>query len=259
LEPTREAAGPGAPLVAARDNAVAESPAGGALQVDEPEGLDLRALAKLVGRHWLAVFLVLVLTGAAVTAVVRAVEPIHRASGSLLLLGPNQRAVPLTEEEGAPSTAPFHNPYTGFDRSLDTTAVVLAGVLSHDAVLDRLRAGDLSDDISVEVAQGGPILAVDAEDPDASRAIATVEALFAAASQELDRRQEAVGAPSELRIRTEVLTTPDRAERLNVDRNRAIAAMVVLGLAAAVGTAMVVDRFARWRRRRAEGRALAAT
>lgn len=200
--------------------------------------LDLGTLLRTMLRRWPFVLAVALLTLLVTWRFASSVEPTYEAKASVLLLGPAERA-------GAPT-----NPYSEFARPLETTARALALVVNGQQVRDTLRAAGYGGTYSVLEEDGEPILAIEVSSDDREDATATLEAVVTEIGSQLERRQENAGSPEELLINSEVLDRPARASANYGSRDRFLAGIFVLGIAAMVSVAVLAETVAVRRRAR---------
>ncbi len=193
--------------------------------------------------RWMTALIVLGVTLGAGALVSGRVDPTYEASGSIVLLGPSEKLVdPATDE-----TEPL-NPYAELTPRLETMATVIAHAVTEGRTAHEFETRGHNYTVEVD----GPIISVDASNEEPQAAIATVLTVFAAVERELRVRQERLGSPTNLQITSEVLAAPGPASESTIDRDRALAATIALGLGAAFAASALVDRVNAARLRRIE-------
>lgn len=193
--------------------------------------------------RWVTALIVLGATLGAGGLVAGRVDPSYEASGSIVLLGPSEKLVdPATDE-----TEPL-NPYAELTPRLETMATVIAHAVTEGRTAHEFEARGHNYTVEVD----GPIIGVEASNEEPQAAIATVLTVFAAVERELRVRQERLGSPANLQITSEVLAAPGPASESTIDRDRAMAATIALGLGAAFAASALVDRLNAARLRRIE-------
>lgn len=198
---------------------------------------------------WITALTVLTLTLVAGITVASSVPPAYQANGSMVLLGPSEKLVDVETNETEPV-----NPYAELTPKLETMATVIAHSVTEGRTAHEFE--ERGHNYTVEV--DGPIVGVEATNSEPQAAIATVLTLFAAIERELRVRQDRIGSPANLQITGEVLAAPGPATETTIDRDRAVAATIGLGLVAAFGASALVDRVQAARQRRYQRRRAAA-
>lgn len=206
--------------------------------------MDILAAVRIMLRRWHVVLSGLVLTAVAAFTVMQSIAPTYQAKGSAMIVSPP----PLETEEGVNPLS--LNPYARFDASTSVLAGVTVEIMNDIDVRERLALEGASPGYQIGQSNSTPVLWVVVVDPDPQQAIRSTSMVLAAVGVELDRRQAEAGAPEESRIRSFVVTEPTRAIALTGARVRAFTAVAVLGLAASISLAFVVEAFAQARRRR---------
>jgi capsular polysaccharide biosynthesis protein len=190
------------------------------------------ALLVLV-RHWLVVLNGAVLTIGATVALFVAVPPTYQATSSAVLLVPAQ---PGATESGQ------QNPYLGFGSSLGIVAQITARRMNDAAVGVKLAKQGATADYLVDIVPGdAPMLSVVATSRDEQAALRTAKIVDAAISTELRDSQLALGAPRNLLIQTNPVTTPTHAVLKRGSQIRALAAALVLGVAGTIVSAFIAE------------------
>lgn len=199
-------------------------------------------LAIVVAR---APFLLLGLVATAVVlwAVSGRVEASYQAIGSVLLVGPVTAA-----DDDRPA-----NPFVSYPSALNTTARALTHVVSSEEVRWQVQKRTGSGDYVLDVQDKHPIVEVEAIHQDPGVAVATAAAALNAYSDELEKRQVAMGIrPSEWVV-ADILSEPLSAIPLTGDRVRILLMTGALGVGASVALAVLAESLATGRDRRRLG------
>ena len=200
--------------------------------------MDFRRLFAAVKRFWLVVLGILVLTVLAVALVPSNISPDFEARGTALILSPSTVENTDTGEEIG------INPWSRFGASGEgVAATAMIEVLESKAFEQEVMADDAVKEFTVTPNPGGngAILDISVLASEASSALDGFDLIVDRLVQELDTRQEAAGAPVETRLKAEVLTKPAKATELRGSQTRAMLAIAVLGVIAAVAAAAALD------------------
>ncbi|MCB0954240.1 MAG: hypothetical protein H6517_03965 [Microthrixaceae bacterium] len=200
--------------------------------------MDFRRLFAAVKRFWLVVLGILVLTVLAVALVPSNISPDFEARGTALILSPSTVENTDTGEEIG------INPWSRFGASGEgVAATAMIEVLESKAFEQEVMADDAVKEFTVTPNPGGngAILDISVLASEASSALDGFDLIVDRLVQELDSRQEAAGAPVETRLKAEVLTKPAKATELRGSQTRAMLAIAVLGVIAAVAAAAALD------------------
>jgi hypothetical protein len=191
----------------------------------------------------------LIFTAVVAVVVMQSISSTYEARGSVLVVSP----LPPTEE--TPSIL-SQNPFARFDASTSVLAGVAAQLMDDISVRERLQEeGAKGDYVVVQENSSAPILTVIVEDEDEEFALTSASIVLSAINDELNDRQADAGAPEASRIRSLVISAPTRTTRLVAARVRAGVATVLLGSAAALSMAFVVEGFAQSRSQRQQAQA----
>lgn len=205
--------------------------------------MDFVSALLVLGRHWLALVNGLVLTAAASFSMLVAIPPTYQATSSVVLLVPAQK--------GATEAGQL-NPYLGFGSSLGIVAQLTARRMNDLSVAERLYAQGATGDYLVDIVPGdAPMLSVTATSTSEDEALRTAKLVDQAVTKELRDSQVSLGAPSNLLIQTKPVTTATQAVLKRGSQMRAIAAVLVLGVAGTIFAAFTLEglRVRRERRR----------
>ena len=214
--------------------------------------MDLLTTLRIIARQWYVVASGLVLTAVAAFAVFQSVDPTYEARGTALVVSP------LSAD--AEASAASQNPFTRFDSSTSAFAGVATMLMDDIQVRESLgEQGILPDYQIFQLSQSVPLLTVVVQDKDEERTLESTIAVLNAINEELDRRQAAAGAPEESRIRSIVVTEPNRTVRLVTDSMRAALLTVVVGIAASISLAFLAEGYTKNRARRREAEEPAVT
>ncbi|MGH9151305.1 MAG: hypothetical protein ACRD03_02635, partial [Acidimicrobiales bacterium] len=202
--------------------------------------MDLLDLVRIAIRRWYvavpAVFLVVVAAFAARASV----ELTYKSTGSLLLFAPRESTV-------------SKNRLLGFN-SLAVPAAVSARVVGDAATREKLRDLGASEDYEVGLDPSNPApLVIAVATGGFEQAPMTVDLVLKEVSADLQQRQEALGAPPETWITTDVVTPPTRPAAETGSRTRTFLSVLVLGMGVAALVTVAVDRIVEGRERRRRG------
>jgi hypothetical protein len=213
--------------------------------------MDILTAFRIIVRRWHVVVSGLILTAVVAVIVMQSISPTFQARGSALVVTP---AAPA-EGSATPSVL-SQNPFTRFDGSTSVLAGVVAQLMSDIEVRENLyEQGAKADYVVAQENQNAPILTVIVEDKDEKYAMESAATVLASINDELDARQADAGAPEASRIRSMVISEPTRTTRLVAAKVRAGVATALLGSAAAISMAFVVEGFAQSRKQREQLRA----
>jgi hypothetical protein len=203
--------------------------------------MDMFTMLQVLRRHWIAVVAGLVLTAVAAMMVSSSIKPTFSSKASFVLLNPSGELNP--------------NPYLGFSSSLEVVGQSLILVTTSETGVASVVARGGSDDFTVTQTSGA-IIEVEATAPTADQARVTVDHVLAEIEEELAQRQDDVDAPGSDRVSLDPLTQAIEATPQYGSRNKAMTALVFLGLALTIGAAYALDGLSR-RRKRDQGSAQA--
>jgi capsular polysaccharide biosynthesis protein len=205
----------------------------GGREGDQGGSVDFVSALMVLARHWLVVLNGVVLTVGATLALFVAVPPTYQATTSAVLLVPSQ--------PGATETGQL-NPYLGFGGSLGIVAEITARRMNDGSMVDKLVGQGATADYLVDLVPGdAPILSVTATSRDEQAALRTARIVDAAVSAELRDSQLSLGAPANLLISTKPVTTATRAVLKRGSQIRAVAAVMVLGIAGTIVAAFIAE------------------
>jgi capsular polysaccharide biosynthesis protein len=195
--------------------------------------VDFVSALMVLARHWLVVLNGVVLTVGATLALFVAVPPTYQATTSSVLLVPSQ--------PGATETGQL-NPYLGFGGSLGIVAEITARRMNDGSMVDKLTKQGATADYLVDLVPGdAPILSVTATSRDEQSSLRTARIVDAAISAELRDSQLSLGAPANLLISTKPVTTATQAVLKRGSQIRAVAAVLVLGIAGTIVAAFIAE------------------
>ena len=202
---------------------------------------DFYTVVRVLVRRWYIVVLGALVTAAVALWIAMSIAPTYEAKGSAILVGAQSSNVPGNARD---------NPFTRLDSSTVVLTAVATQIMDDPRIRESLADGGASAGYEVgQASDGTPVFIVVATHADEQTALRTVDAVLKRIDDELDRRQAEAGAPEESRIHSILLTQPDAAQELLGGRLRAFLAVALLGAAATVSTAFLVDGFARGRSR----------
>lgn len=220
--------------------------------------MDLATLIRTIVRRWYVTLPALALVIVAAAVVIGSAEPEYSAERSVVLLRtgvlPPEAAADAADDAVGSDVPVPQNPYTEFNASVAVAAEVMQEVAVSGEVRRTVSQEGLSNDYTVAVDENAPILVIEsvAESPDA--AIASADRVAQIVDEDLERRQARFGVPDDSRIVTEDVVVPDRATRLDSDRNRALIGVAVLGVVFIVLVALLAEYVARAIHRRRDRR-----
>ncbi len=194
----------------------------------------MRTLLKIIARRWIVVIPTIILVLAVGVSAAQKATVKYEATGATLLLAPNNAFDP-------------GNPYAEANPALNTTATALQRVLGTPVVTEELDNEGLSTDFTISLDEKAPIMTIKATADSPELALSSVEGVQAQIEKQLTLKEDAVGAGPLARIGSDRIVVPNKANKLLDDRNRAIVVMIVLGLLAVCGVALLADSFARRR------------
>ncbi|HVX19517.1 MAG TPA: hypothetical protein VHA73_15960 [Acidimicrobiales bacterium] len=214
--------------------------------------MDLWRVGRTLRRRWYLTALGVGLTVIVAAVTLASTPPVYEAKSVIVLLGPSRPPADTpTVDTGKPLVAGAVNPYRTFDGSITTTAQVMSEVMKQPEVVAALRRQGASGDFAVDSdATGGPTVTISGRASSAGKALHTSRLVVAEFRIELAHRQAAAGAPDNTLISASDVVVPHGATLLTKTRNRALAAIVTLGLAATVGLVVIADSLVEGRRGR---------
>lgn len=208
--------------------------------------MDLQTLVGAIGRHRIAVLLVLVATAVAVVQVPRGISSEYEAVGSVVLLSPSSVPSGTGEDVNV-------NPWARFGPTEAAAAAALTQVLRSPSRRELVVGdGELvkTYDIGTNAANGA-IIDIRVIGATEASTLAAFDVALQTLERELEGRQEASGAEPPTWLRADVLTRPEGATELPGAATRAMAAVGAIGVIAAASAAIVLDTLGNARRRRA--------
>ena len=206
--------------------------------------MDFERLLAIIGRHWRAVAIVLVVTVVAVLQVPGRVHPDFKVVGSAIVLSP-----PNLAAQGDATT--LVNPWARLSTAETGAAAALVQVLDSDNVVAEITSDPAVSEYTVAGnAANGAIIDISVVASEEVSALTAFDAAFERLQTELRDRQRLTGAPSETWLAADLLTRPDRAEQQPGSQTRAMLAVGVLGVVAAICMAVALDVVIEPRRQR---------
>jgi len=195
--------------------------------------VDLISALAVLGRHWIALVSGLIVTLGASVFMLIAVPVTYQATSSDVLLVPAQ---PGATEAG------LLNPYLGFGSGLGIVAEITARRMNDHAMGERLNAQGATADYLVDIVPGdAPLVQVTATSTDGGSALRTAKIVERALSNDLRDSQLALGSPKNLLIQTKPVTTATDAVPKRGSQIRAVAAVLVLGIAGTIFSAFTLE------------------
>jgi capsular polysaccharide biosynthesis protein len=188
--------------------------------------VDFVSAVKVLGKQWVVVTVGVVLMIAAAVGIFFMVPPTYEVKASDVLLVPAQVGS---------SQAGQANPYLGFGGSLGIVAEITARRMNDKSTVEEMIAKGGTAEYLVDIVPGeAPMLQVTANSKDREAALRTAQVIEKSMTELLTQSQIDLKAPDNLLITTSPVTTPTHAEIQRGSQMRALAGMVVVGLALTV-------------------------
>lgn len=204
--------------------------------------MDVWRITVALLRRWYVFLPLLVVSGLGAFAVGEGVQPQYEVTATAVL-------VPGTVE------SEIDNPYGSMEGTTDVLSIVLDGPSKRDAI----EARGLNPDYEVDTRSQSSIMDVTVLSDTRQESLATAGEVLEMARQELAERQEAVGIPTDARIRLQVLRAPTLSEVVTEGKTRNMAVVGVAGAALSLLVTLLFDDLVgilkRWVHRRKERRA----
>src|SRR5690606_17825786 len=147
--------------------------------------MDLGSALRVLLRRWLIILIGIVLTLGAGAYLYKTAEPQYQASGSMLMLLPNNARGP--ENVGSP--------FLYLPNGLSVLARLVTGASSSREFRQEMAAQGLNSTFQVGVDTQTPIMTITVEGPDPDNVIRTRDWLIGALNDELLRVQQEEGTP----------------------------------------------------------------
>ncbi len=206
---------------------------------------------RIVLRRWTVSIPLAVLTVVAVVAIPSDVGQEYTSDASLVFLPPNTREI---ETEDGFAALEQENAFINQSGSVAAMTRLIQISLTSPSVRALVEAEGLEPEYELIVDRGDPIMQVTVTAGSPALATGTVDYVLGLIERDLTERQDLVEAPETERIGTQIIsdTSPALASTGAATRLRLI--ILVVGMAFAVGAALLVEGAAGWAaRRRAEG------
>ncbi|WP_461106671.1 YveK family protein [Tessaracoccus terricola] len=210
--------------------------------------MDLGSALRVLLRRWLIVLIGIVLTLGACGYLYRTAEPQYQASGSMLMLLPNNARGP--ENVGSP--------FLYLPNGLNVLARLVTGATSSREFRQEMGAQGLNSSFQVGVDNQTPIITMTVQGPDPENVIRTRDWLIDALNDELLRVQQEEGTPPLQTAHTRVYGNEDVPMQLGGDWTRSVLAALAAGGLATLIAAFGIDRLLALRKDRRARRKLAA-
>jgi hypothetical protein len=191
--------------------------------------VDLGTLARVLLRRWPVVLVIAVLTAVTAWGVGRSIDPSYEAKAAVLLLAP---------------TSDIANPYSGTTRGLESTATALALVMNGPEVVGLLRDSVPGVSYSVTAAEANAILGVEVVGTEPDLVLRAQDEILEEIHAQLIERQTDAGIRQRDLVRDSVLTKSTSPSIRFGSRDRALAAVTLLGVLAIVAAAILAERIA---------------
>ncbi|MEO1060899.1 MAG: oligosaccharide flippase family protein [Actinomycetota bacterium] len=213
--------------------------------------MDVWETLRIVLRRWTVSVPLAVLTIVAVVAIPSDVGQEYTSDASLVFLPPNTQE--FQTEDGFTAIEP-ENPFIQQNGTVAAMAELIQISLTSASVRALVEAEGLEPEYELIVGNGSPIMGITVTAGSPALATGTVDYMLGLIERDLTERQDIEGAPETQRIGTQIIsdTSPALASTGAATRLRLI--ILVVGLAFAVGAALLVEGAAGWAaRRRSEG------
>lgn len=212
--------------------------------------MDLGSALRVLLRRWLIVLIGIVLTLGACGYLYKTAEPQYQASGSMLMLLPNNARGP--ENVGSP--------FLYLPNGLNVLARLVTGATSSREFRHEMATQGLDSSFQVGVDNQTPIITMTVQGPDPENVIRTRDWLIGALNDELLRVQQEEGTPPLQTAHTRVYGNEDVPLQLGGDWTRSVLAALAAGGLATLIAAFGIDRLLALRKdRRAKRKPKAPT
>lgn len=201
-----------------------------------------KTILVLLRRWYVAVPVLLLSLGSA--AAIYASVPVRYESQGVAVLTPPVAGPGISAGAAQGAT----NPMLSFNTSLEVAASVITQSLNTDAYLKELVGPDGKD--SIEISNKSGFITVTAESTAAARAQLLVTTMLTRVDEELITRQSALGAPPSTFIIANPVVAPTEPTPRIGSKVRAVGVAMILGLAASLGSAYLVESILEARRSR---------
>lgn len=202
--------------------------------------MDLGSALRVLLRRWLIVLIGIVLTLGAGAYLYKTAEPQYQASGSMLMLLPNNARGP--ENVGSP--------FLYLPNGLSVLARLVTGASSSREFRQEMAAQELTSTFQVGVDTQTPIITITVEGPDPDNVIRTRDWLIGALNDELLRVQQEEGTPPLQTAHTRVYGNEDVPLQLGGDWTRSVLAALAAGGLLTLIAAFGIDRLLAIRKER---------
>jgi O-antigen ligase len=209
--------------------------------------MDIWAIIRVLIRRRYAAVAFLALTMASLALAMTGASPTYQASSTVVLYTPS-------DQSPAPGAATIKgNPYLRFPLSLQVFARTAVDAMQTPATADRLVAAGADRGYSVLFDRTGPapIIRVMSDDSDPAVATRTVSVVTQALSAEIASLQHDAGAPDSTFVRVSLLTPQTSPRQVKGSPKRALSALLLATVGAAIGLTMLADSVTRSRKNRA--------
>lgn len=195
--------------------------------------VDFVSALKVLRRRWVTVLVGFGIMIAAGIGIMIAVPPTYQVKASDVLLVPAQVGS---------SQAGQANPYLGFGGSLGIVAQITARKMNDFTTVELMKEQGATGEYLVDIVPGeAPMLSVTATSKSEAEALRTAQVVEKAMTDNLKQSQVDLKAPAQFLITTNPITLPSHAEIQRGSQLRALAGMLVVGLAGTVLAAFVIE------------------
>lgn len=212
--------------------------------------MDVVTVVRAALRRWYVLLPALILTSLVMYRLYATAEPLHTATGQVLLVSPNSVFEHFdVSGSGEDGEEPLEitrqvNPYLGFNSSLMVTSKVVGGILDAPDTRREYQQDGLIADYAVEIDTQAPIVMLSVEGAPDAPVLKTLRRLVEDAEQSLLELQNEADAPDGELIRQKVIALPSEPESSSGKLMRLLLLVAGLGGAAALGGAVLFDAMA---------------
>lgn len=203
-------------------------------------------LVRTLRRRWYVVLPGLLVTLLAAGMAMKVVSPQYQATGSMVLTSP-----PIVGDGADPNQRT--NPYLNFSAPLGATAEIVSSSVNSDQTSTTLKSKGAQGSylVAVDPNSDAPLITIEATASDPSQALNTMRLVVTAIRGRLQQIQATADAPANQYIHAQAVTTSPTAPAIHGSLIRVLAVVVLVGLLASCGGAVVAEAVSRGRERKA--------
>jgi hypothetical protein len=212
-------------------------------------------LVRVLRRRWYVAIPGLLITILAAGIVLRIYPPSLQATGSVVFVSP-----PVSTEGSGSTAGTRSNPYLNFGAPLGATAEVVSAAVNSDQTAKQLKARGAtgSYQVGINPNSSAPVLSVEATAGNNTDAMTTLNAVLGEIRGRLAQIQADAGAPRNQYITAQAVTASPKALPVHGSVIRALAVILLVGVLASCGGAVIVEGLARGRANKRAAAAAAA-